>query len=233
MKLRVSKIKFSNNDIRSNLKIPDMITDELAEFIGIMVGDGHIGSYGHKKEVVITGNIKDKEYYLVYVNNLIFKVFNIKFNVAFQKSRNAITLRKDSKALFGFLNEIIKIPTRKEFIKIPSCIIKSSIKRKISFLRGLADADFCLTIKYKPHNYPVIHGTSKSERLILEVSDILNELGINNNIQTEKEYYKKRDKMYIKHRIYVNGFSRVNKFMNKIGFCNKNKLKIYEEINDN
>ena len=78
MKLDLSKIKFSNNDIRNRVRIPNILTPKLAEFIGIMVGDGHVGYYKYPRmgkpsinyDIRISGNSKDSDYYSEYVNNL-------------------------------------------------------------------------------------------------------------------------------------------------------------------
>jgi intein/homing endonuclease len=231
MNFDLSKIEFSNKDRNIGIVLPEKMSAEFAEFLGIMVGDGHIGHYGHHRQIVITGNIRDRNYYEDYVNNLIFTLFNIKFNIFFQKSRNAVMLNKHSKALFSFLTKVIKLPApRKNNITIPSCILNSSKEIKIAFLRGLADADFCLTIKHKPNKYPVIHGTAKSSILIKQCSEILQQLGIQNTVGTEITYCAKRNKTYISQRVYVNGFFRVSKFMDLIGFKTDYKINKYEEI---
>ena len=67
MEFNLSKIKFSKNDINRNIKIPKILTKELAEFVGIMIGDGHLGYYENKDakypyvhyEIRISGNLKD------------------------------------------------------------------------------------------------------------------------------------------------------------------------------
>ncbi|MBI2655806.1 hypothetical protein HYX06_05300, partial [Candidatus Woesearchaeota archaeon] len=95
MKLDLSKIKFSNNDIRKNIIIPDILTPKLAEFIGTIVGDGHIGFQKTKRgstnyEVRISGNLKDLEYYSNYVGNLAFELFNIRLKVLEIKYDNSV-----------------------------------------------------------------------------------------------------------------------------------------------
>ena len=45
MKFDLSKIKFSNNDLKRNICIPASMTPKLAEFLGIIVGDGHVACY--------------------------------------------------------------------------------------------------------------------------------------------------------------------------------------------
>jgi len=45
MKFDLSNIELSYNDIRKNLTLPIKPSKELAEFIGILIGDGYIGYY--------------------------------------------------------------------------------------------------------------------------------------------------------------------------------------------
>ena len=36
-------IKYSGNDIRRGITIPSKLDSELAEIVGIIIGDGHVG----------------------------------------------------------------------------------------------------------------------------------------------------------------------------------------------
>jgi intein/homing endonuclease len=234
MMLDSSNITFSRKDVEDNVRIPNRLTSELAEFLGIMIGDGHIEDRKRTDrnsekvyEMQITGNIKDKEYYINYVNPLIQKLFNIKFKVFERKKNNSIVLFKNSKAIHSFLKEKIDLVARKNNVRIPSIIRSGSSNIKSSFLRGLFDADFCLVIKYKPNPYPVVQGSAKSHKLICDVKLLLETLGIKSCIFKEKSYCLKRNKTYIKTAIFINGRKRVKQYLNKIGFANNNKLKKY------
>lgn len=232
MKFDLSKIKFSNWDKHFKIKIPKKMSLDLAELIGVMVGDGHVGIYSSpdgpwkQYQMEITGNIID-EVHMDFVNGLIQKVFSINFHKNLRKEQNSVVLRKKSKAICLFYREIVDIPNNKNSISVPNCIKISNLSIKAAFIRGLADADFCLTIKYKPNAYPVIQGGFKSQSLTEECSKILNELGIKNYVRKEVQYYQKRDKTYITHRIYINGFKRIKKYMELIGFSNDNKTAKY------
>jgi len=237
MEFDLSKIMFSKNDLKSNIKIPKILSKELAEFVGIMIGDGHVGKHRSRSgnyssehyQIRIGGNIRDKKYYTTYVNNLFVKLFNIQFTFYHSTCDNTLISRKESKSIYYFLSEIMNIPQRKDNVAIPNCILFSTKEIKSAFLRGLADADFCLTIKSRI-NYPVINGTSKSGILIKQCSQILYELGIENNIQHEINYYKKRDRAYNRYRVYINGHSRVRKFLDIIGFSNPIKIQKYRDF---
>lgn len=222
---KIKKIPFSKRDLSRNITIPNQLNVELAELIGIIIGDGHVGKYKTKTAthytIEIDGNIKEKEYYQNYINSLIEKNFNIRFNTRIREEKNSITLRLNSKAIYYFLSEIFKIPQRKNKIKIPKIILKSNKKIKKAFIRGVADTDFSFTIKKS--TYPVIQGASKSEELIIQISDLLNELNIKNNTQKEKTPKNKSGKSFISYRIYINGHERTNKFIKEIGFSSSKR----------
>jgi len=96
------------------------------------------------------------------------------------------------------MKEVMSIPQRKDRVSIPNCILHGNKQIKSAFLRGLADADFCLTIK-RSKKYPVVQGTSKSRTLMKQCSNILSELGLKNNIYYETVYCKKRKARYFRH----------------------------------
>ncbi len=232
MKFDLSKLKLSNWDKHFKIKIPHEMSLHLAELIGVMVGDGHVGVYSYLDnnrkyyQMEITGNIID-EVHMDFVNKLIYKEFSIRFHKDFRKKQNSVVLRKKSKAICLFYREIIGIPNNKNYISVPDCIKTANLQVKAAFLRGLADADFCITIKYKPNAYPVIQGGFKSKLLTKECSIIFKELGVENYVRKEEQYYQKRDKTYISHRIYINGFKRIKKYMEIVGFSNNNKTAKY------
>jgi intein/homing endonuclease len=240
MKLDISKVEFSRNDIKRGIRIPKKMDQKLAEFLGIMVGDGHVGLYQGKRgkvtykhyEIYVTGNIKDYDYYTNYVNPLIFDLFGIKLGIKKRAYDNTTILTRNSKAIYYLLSKCFKIPQRKDNIRIPKQIMESSVGMKSAFLRGFADADFTLTLKRKEGIlYPVIQGCSKSPELIKDVCLILDELGIKHCKFREEQYYAKRDATYIRHRIYVNGRKRIHKWFSKVGFSNpRHKARFNEYL---
>ena len=241
MKLDLSKIKFSNNDLRNNILIPSKLTPKLAEFIGVIVGDGHVGVYKNNigmrtfanYEIRITGNLKDCTYYSKYVNDLANELFNIRFYILKLKNDNSVMLYKNSKALYYFFSQCMAIPQIKDKVRIPKQIRNGSLEVKSSFLKGLADSDFIFTIKNKKGKlYPVVQGVSKSEKLINDVSYILNKLNIKHSIYLDKTYNHKRDRLYVVSRIYINGLKNVKNWFNLIGFSNPRHTQKWNEFCD-
>lgn len=235
MLLDISQIQFSRADKKHGLMLPTLLNSELAEFLGIMVGDGHVAIYQtnipkKRKYYVlqISGHIEDKKYQMDYINNLIFKLFNIQFHVEIIPNNHIIILRKQSQAICEFLIKIFGLPSKKMDVAIPPQILEANKTIQAAFLRGLADSDFCFTVKHKPNIYPLVCGSSISKILIEQCSGIFTKFGIPNYYRKEQQHDKKRNKTYTIYKIYINGFSRVKLFMDKIGFQNKNKMKKYE-----
>jgi intein/homing endonuclease len=238
MGFEISKIKLSNKDKHKEIRIPSNLCTKLAELIGILVGDGHVGrklrpdGKSYYNRIDICGNIRDMDH-MRHIKSLFKEIFNVEMHLDIINKKNCFVLRKQSQAMGQFFQSIIGIPRRKSNILVPPCIMNGNEKIKIAFLRGLADTDFCLTHRNKPNIYPVIHGTSISETLIKDCSNILEQLGIDHCCSTEYNYYKKREKTYINHRVYINGFKRVEKYMKIIGFSNPIKNETYTEILNN
>jgi len=141
MKFDLSKIKFSRKDVKDNVTIPKKMTLELAELLGIIIGDGHVANRLRKDryservyEIDIYGNIKDKEYYSSYINSIILKLFNIRFSVNFREVSHLVRLSKNSKAIHSFLTNNFDLPHKKDHVKVPKMIMLGSKERKAAFL---------------------------------------------------------------------------------------------------
>ncbi len=99
MRLDISTIKLSKNDLRFGVRIPTTLTEELAEFMGIMMGDGHLGYYrgilGNGKayvnyQIKIAGN-RAEETYLKYVMFLFCSLFNLNLKYTQDTAPNSIS----------------------------------------------------------------------------------------------------------------------------------------------
>ena len=237
MDLNLSKIEFSSSDKKRDIIIPNKITKELAELIGIIIGDGSTGIYkgkgyihyeirfyGHKNE--------DFEYYKNNVNKLFKKLFNVNLKIRNYKSQgNTSFITIDSKAIVFFLSKILKIPTgqKSSITKIPNYIKTSSIEIKTAFMKGLADTDASLTFKKKhkdKHYYPIISLNQKSEKMIKDVDKMLKIFGF--HTYTQYNIIKKDSRGFNtkSHSIYLSGKKNLENWMNLIGFNNpKHKTK--------
>ena len=121
----------------------DRPSPELAEAIGIMLGDGNSWTKTGYYYVRISGHSEDeREYLLNYVRVLFLKVFNIRFDVSTHNTAKELTLTKGSKDLVYTLEHWGFPPGNKKHnnIGIPSWIFESKEYMK-SCVRGLVDTD--------------------------------------------------------------------------------------------
>src|SRR3989344_356388 len=121
---------------------------ELAELIGIILGDGHVHSYIKDKKVrcysiKIAGDSRnDKNYLLNYVSPLVFKLFKDQPKIVYAKKINEMFIVSYSKNMVGFLNEKGLKSGNKKINEqtIPNWILSNN-SYLVSCLRGLFDTD--------------------------------------------------------------------------------------------
>ena len=108
----------------------------LAEFIGIMLGDGHISP----SQVVVTLGTKEKQYG-DFVAKLFFSLFGLQFKKISNAKKGYLTLYVGSMDILDFLKQMGLVENKVKYqIDIPSWIFKKHEYMK-SFLRGLFDTD--------------------------------------------------------------------------------------------
>tara|TARA_Y100000310_G_scaffold345843_1_gene471047 strand:- start:5935 stop:6780 length:846 start_codon:yes stop_codon:yes gene_type:complete len=160
---REKAIKNSSGKRLKKIKIPQM-SEKLAEFIGIHLGDGTMTKYF----IRISGDYRYDLPYFRYISALIVELFGIKpqiFKDQRQMNTGYVLLR--SKAICSLLNEKYNIPFGDK-IRNKACIPNEILRNKklsLACLRGLIDTDgsvsrrgtdgkqFC--IDFKSHN-PVL-----------------------------------------------------------------------------
>lgn len=197
---------------------------KLAEFIGIMLGDGSIGIYDTKagdkikkhRVVKVTLDSRNKQY-IEYVSNLMEEILEIESRISFKKGQNAVdisTHRKDK--LDYVLNKIgLKISPKWNRMEIP----KKFMKRKFypSLLRGLFDTDGSVTIFNNNGTiYPRIEikiCPSPAQNQFIEIIDVLD----------IKYTVQKLDKNKI--RIRVSGVKELKKWFEVVGSSNQDYIK--------
>jgi len=99
---------FSIQDKNRRLILPSKPNKELAEFWGILSGDGYMNLYKkHFRIIEISGDSRlDKEYLNNYVTSLIQKLFNLKPSISYKKGQNSMYLKIMSKGLFLYLDNL-------------------------------------------------------------------------------------------------------------------------------
>lgn len=197
-------------------------SEELAELIGIILGDGNIHRFikGRKVRsymVWIAGDKRyDYDYLTKYVKKLIEDLFNIKAKIEERKS-NEILIIVHSKQVVDYLIKLgLKAGDKiRNNISIPKWIFKNKKYLK-ACIRGLIDTDGCI-YTLKP-NYPNLYQLSFKNynyKLLEDTRKAFIELGypisrISSNIQ-----------------IYLSQQKYIRKFYKEIGFSNDKHLKRY------
>lgn len=232
MKFDLSKVEFSKVDLKEKIKFPRELNSNLAYLLGVHLGDGtmnHYGKYYYSFEY--TGHLVDEyEFYTIYFLNLFKKLFNKKLRHydVLREKRNCVRLCTQSKAIFTFLTEVIGLKAGpKTKTPIPEIILNSDYI--CDFLRGFADADFCLTFKKrhkKLHYYPVITLSTNNNILCNQLKSLFINLGF--KLSFTPNFPKKRyNKYYTSNQIDIGGKKQLELWIKLIGFNSRKHLTKY------
>ncbi len=215
------------------------LTSDLAEFLGIVVGDGSISisKKKHDYRVTISGHLENDFVYLtVYVKWLIETLFNKRvYSWRFGKKKS-FAIATSSKDVVMFLHSLgLPIGKKSQTVDVPKQILNSASKKiKAAFIRGVADTDFSVVFhkgsNRVEHTYPIIAGCTSSKVLADQVKIMLAEFDIKANINKRPPGgYSKVDQ----YTIYIYGRENLSKWMKHIGFSNPNhitKIEVWKKF---
>lgn len=202
---------------RKTITIPTR-NEDLAEFVGIMIGDGGISNYS----VTVSLNSVTDAKYSLFVCGLIKKLFKISTKVYGRKDAMVLNIVAHSKDLVNFCQSIgLKLGNKlAQNLDIPVWILKNN-EFSIACLRGLFDTDGSVFVhRYqvngKEYFYPKTSFSSRSPELILSVHGLLKKMGFNARIG------RKREDVRLESQKDVVGFMKL------IGTSNPKHKKILE-----
>ncbi|MDD5649892.1 MAG: LAGLIDADG family homing endonuclease [Candidatus Nanoarchaeia archaeon] len=214
--MRINKIK----DINYANK------NKLAEFIGIMLGDGNIYSKDGTHRIVVTGHCEeDYDYLTNYVKPLIKNLFGREASLWNHKNKNAIALAVYSKILTENLITLGLVAGTKT-MKIPK-FIKTKKEYIAKFIRGVADTDFSISFTKKHHTYPLITGSFSNKEFTEEIISLLK------NFDMKANLYSKCHHGFMIYKLDLYGRENLQKWMKNIGFSNPKhltKIAIWNKI---
>ena len=181
----------------------------LAEFIGIVLGDGGIT----KRQVVITVHKKDDEEYSRYIKNLIYEIFGEFPSLVKRKSENVINITVSRTLLVTYLLSIGLHCGNKVYqqVDVPEWI-KENRDFKIACVRGLLDTDGCFyvdkhVIKHKRYLNCGMNFTNRSLPLLAFFKKSLEENGYHPTQRTPFSVFLRREKEILK---YISEFGTSN-----------------------
>ena len=147
--------------------------------------------------MLLTGSWeKDVDYYKCFIHPLILKHFSYSGRLYHRKDDNTARFWiNDKNIIKQFVDYGLLIGPKTNTIRIPKEIMNNK-KLSIACLRGIFNTDGCVYRQYskiyknqRKHysNYAVIEIKSKSQKLILQIKDILDKNKINTNKITKNK----------------------------------------------
>lgn len=207
-----------------NVKLPEM-NEELAEFIGICLGDGTLTRYF----IRISSDPRYEIPYLNYISKICKNLFGITPCIRKERERNLIYLTLFSVKICKFLHDIYDLPYGnkiKNDAKIPSIILKNKNLRK-SCLRGLIDTDGCVsrgTIYFCSHGRTLKNQVEKIGRelnIFTSSSEFIIGTGVHKKVI---QYFKIIGSSNLKHIVRFDKKFKENKYIYV-----KDVTKFYDE----
>lgn len=191
---------------------------ELAELMGIMIGDGHISFVRRQYFISISGNLKDEKIFFESVIIPILSKLRYK-KVVFKTfaKYGKIEINFSDKYLFYFFKSLGYPEGRKSHrIIIPDNFYNSKLSRFV--VAGIFATDGCLTITDNNGTiYPRIEFKSKSIRLLKQIKSILDDFGMEGGLYTRFG------------RLQYNGKNQLDIFLRNIGFINPKHKEKYNK----
>jgi hypothetical protein len=193
------------------------VSKRLAEFIGIMLGDGCVAPY----QIKITLSSFERAY-AEYICTLLYSLFSIKTAAQKVKGVNALNIIISRKELVVFCVSLGLVQGNKVLhqISVPQWIEKNPHYAR-SCVRGLIDTDGCFytnsyVVNGKKYSYQKIAFTSKSIPLLKSVQRILQHNGIIATFGSDRK------------SVRVSDSSSVTRYMKLFGTSNKKHLQKYK-----
>lgn len=193
---------------------------ELAELLGILVGDGHMSEY----QVTMSTNAITDRSHASHVKNLFKKLFNLPCTISHRVDKNTLIITVSSKQLVQFLHKY-GMPIGDK-IKNNLCIPQWVLDREVfqtAFVRGLFDTDGCIyldkhIIRGKLYKYLGWTITSYADKLVEDLIVVLENLGF-------APTYKVSQKS-----VFLRRQAEIQKYFREVGTSNKKHLKRFQKF---
>lgn len=200
------------------------LTPRLAEFLGIMSGDGNIyvGKRSTYRVSISLHSEKDRTY-SSFVSELFTELFNKTFHVTCYTNKKLLSLRAYSKEIVYFLHETYSLPIGpKTHLDIPPQIRNSTLG--LHFIRGFFDTDGCAYIRNtNGYQYPVLKLTTKCHSFGKQIATYLTQYSFRPNINVRKDGCAD---------VILNGWKQLHRWNQLIGTSNKrNKIRARRDLN--
>ncbi len=211
--------------METKIKLPSINTHELAELVGIILGDGSIGIYKCKSKnkikiqhkLQITCHSEDDIEYLHYIKNIFKKLFGVELHQSFRKSEKTCDLRIFRREIvMFFLNSLdMDLAPKWNKSKIPNLYIDNNFE--IDVLRGYFDTDGSVVITNNNGvTYPRLEMKICPSPMQDQFIKILTNLGFKFGV-----YQIGKGEI----RIQINGKKELFRWISKIWFSNPKHIR--------
>src|SRR3989344_86594 len=212
LRLGIKPIPFKKKtykNINYNVVIPKRYSENLAEMVGILLGDGHL------TPTQVTVTLGKKDVYTDYVSNLMTNLFNVKPKISTTRDGHYIVYLGSARLVRWFLKMGLCFNKVKNQVDVPSwCLRKRGYI--ISTVRGLIDTDGAV---YKLKFGMQISFCNRSLPLLKSARAMLLKLGFHPSKISG-------------HNIYLTRAEDLLKYYKEIGFNNKKNEKRFLEFNN-
>lgn len=214
-----------------NILIPTSITPELAEETGWHIGDGSMNFYnnkGYKRGIYqLRGHIEDdKQHYIIRIKPIFKLIYGIDISLREMPSTRVFGFQVWNDKLVKF-KQNLGLPLGKKFNVVIPEVFLSKNEFKIPVVRGIFDTDGCVYLEKKNNRlYPRMQITTISEKLALQLYEILNSLNIRTTIHKDKS--ERRGNRMQAYLISARGTEMFDRFMEIIKPANPKHIKKYQ-----
>lgn len=215
----VATLKYPKKSHRKSVTLPKP-SAQLAEFFGIMIGDGGINNAWQAN---ITLNAEKDRTYSHYISGLIQQLFSITPMVFERKGSKALRILINSVSIVDFLAKqgLLRGDKLRQGLKIPDWILGRK-EYKVACVRGLVDTDGCIFIHThrvagKQYQNIGLTFSSQSIELIFQVANVFEEFGVLPHISGRGQ------------DIYLYRADAVEKYLRVFGTSNDRIASVYKK----
>lgn len=165
---------------------------DLAELIGVVLGDGHIRKYPRTEELSIFSNSNNKGFVKRY-SSLIEKIFNKKPVCTLHSSKNCIRIRIYQKNIQKRLF-VPYSPRAKLEIVIQGWIL-SNKQYIVRYLRGLYEAEGCFCVHKGTSTYKMLF-SNRNVSMLKNVFFLVKKLGFHPHSSKDQIQISRKNEVY-------------------------------------
>ncbi|MBU2634651.1 MAG: hypothetical protein KJ674_05430 [Nanoarchaeota archaeon] len=214
--------KLAGGNNKKKIKIPNKC-EKLAEIIGVILGDGHVG----QREITITGEFPHQMKHFEYIKKNIKDLFGIDSRIfLIKKNNNTVILDCYSIELVKFLNKngLFSGNKIKKKSSFPKWIFEDD-KYIHGALRGLIDTDGGIYNKQKEYKRAIIEFQNHSPYIKRDIINFLNKIGFKPSKSSTVN-----PKGKVEQNIRIQNQNEVKRFFNLIGSSNPKNIIRYKHF---